>query len=194
MSEPLDPPARILTVCTHNRTRSVMMAALLQSMLDDRLGDGAAAVRSAGFVAEGLPPIDDAVAAMRRRGLDVSAHRSGLVTPALLDGADLVVTAEREHVVRIATLSPAAFGRAMTLPELLERAAADGPENPDLRAWVERLTAERTAGAYLRELVAEVADPTGSSSRAFEQAVVDIERRCADLSTLLTHVLRRRTG
>ena len=33
-------PLRILTVCSHNRTRSVMMAALFESMLTERLGAG----------------------------------------------------------------------------------------------------------------------------------------------------------
>ena len=145
-----------------------MMAALFESMLTDRLGR--VIVRSSGFGPEGLPAIDDAVAAMKRRGLDVSQHRSASTTRALVDGADVIITAERAHVVKIAALSPSAFARAMTLPELLAR-AADVPLAPDgagVRAWVESLTAARTAGAYLREPVAEVADPTGSMPRAFE--------------------------
>lgn len=166
-----------------------MMEALLQSMLDQRLGAGAAIVRSSGFGPVGLPPIDDAVAAMARRGLDVSAHRSRSTTAALVDGADLIVTAERDHVVRISALSPAAFARAMTLPEFLDRAAGApldvaGPP----RAWVEQVSAERTAGAYLGDAIAEVADPTGSMPKAFERAAVAIEQQCAELASLLTRV------
>ncbi len=187
------PPLRILTVCTHNRTRSVMMAALLQSMLTDRLGAGRVAVRSSGFGPEGIAAIDDAVSAMARRGLDVSAHRSRATTAALVDGADLILTAERDHVVKVAALSRAAFARAMTLPELLSRAAdasrATGADG--VRAWVESLTAERTAGIYLREPIGEVADPTGSPSRAFEAAVVEIERQCREASVLLAGAARR---
>jgi protein-tyrosine-phosphatase len=124
---------------------------------------------------------------MRRRGLDVSQHRSTATTSALVDVADVIVTAERDHVVRIAALSPAAFRRSMTLPEFLARAgdARAAPEHDGVRAWVESLTAERTAATYLRDPIPEVADPTGSSPRAFEAATVEIERQCADASALL---------
>jgi protein-tyrosine phosphatase len=187
-------PLRLLAVCTHNRTRSVMIAALLESMLNDRLGPGSVAVRSSGFGPEGIPAIDDAVAAMARRGLDVSAHRSHATTAALVEGADVIVTAERDHVVKVAALSRSAFPRAMTLPELLER-AADSPawsETDDVRAWAESLTARRTAGAYLRAPIPEVDDPTGSPPRAFEAAVVEIERQCQAATVLIASVVRPR--
>jgi protein-tyrosine-phosphatase len=189
---------RILTVCSHNRTRSVMMAALLESVLADRLGEGRVVVRSSGFGPEGIPAIDDAVAAMKRRGLDVSQHRSRATTASLVDAADVIITAERGHVVRIAALSPPAFRRAMTLPELLAR-GADSPladqgahveQGAAVRAWVESLTAGRTAGAYLREAVPEVADPTGSMARAFEAAVATIERQCTEAGALLERAAR----
>jgi protein-tyrosine phosphatase len=180
-------PLRILTVCTHNRTRSVMMAALLESMLTDQLGAGRVTVRSSGFGPEGIAAIDDAVSAMARRGLDVSAHRSRATTAALVEGADVIVTAERDHVVKIAALSREAFARAMTLPELLTRAADGSAPRAagGVRPWIESLTAERTAGAYLREPIPEVADPTGTAARPFEAAVVEIERQCRELSVLL---------
>ena len=143
-------PMRILTVCSHNRTRSVMMAALLESKLADRVGAGVAQLRSSGFGPLDIAPIDDAVDAMRRRGLDVSLHRSSATTASLVDGADLILTAERDHVVKIAALSPGAFRRAMTLPEFLAAAARSDEFGHDVRGWVESLTVERTAGDYLR--------------------------------------------
>ncbi len=181
-----------------------MMAALLESVLADRLGEGRVVVRSSGFGPEGIPAIDDAVAAMERRGLDVSQHRSRATTASLVDAADVIITAERDHVVKVAALSPSAFRRAMTLPELLARGAdspladqgalgengALGEQGAAVRAWVESLTAGRTAGAYLREAVPEVADPTGSMARAFEAAVVTIERQCAEAGALLERAAR----
>jgi protein-tyrosine phosphatase len=179
-----DRPLRILTVCSHNRTRSVMMAALLDSMLTARLGEGAAELRSSGFGPAGLPPIVDAVEAMRRRGLDISGHRSTATTAALVDGADLILTAERDHVVKIAALSPDAFERAMTLPEFL---AASSPVDPgvDIRTAVASLSRRRTASGYLREPVPEIVDPTGSSPRLFEAVVVVIEQQCRDAAAWL---------
>lgn len=168
-----------------------MMAAMLRAMLDDRLGEGAVQIRSSGFGPVDLPPIDDAVDAMRRRGLDVSAHRSSTTTAVLVDGSDLVLTAERDHVVKIAAMSRGAFRRAMTLPEFLAAAAAQGGHDlesdtgADVRSWVESLTEDRTAGAYLRDAVPEVADPTGSTPRAFEVAVSVIEQQCREAATYL---------
>ncbi len=163
-----------------------MMAAMLRSMLVERLGDGSVQIRSSGFGPVDIPAIDDAVDAMHRRGLDVSVHRSSTTTASLADGADLILTAERDHVVKIAALSPVAFRRAMTLPEFLAAASAAGLDSDlDVRSWVESLTEDRTAGAYLREPIPEVADPTGSMPRAFEAAVVAIEQQCREVTALL---------
>ena len=164
-----------------------MAAALLESKLTERLGAGTVQIRSSGFGPVDLPAIDDAVDAMRRRGLDVSPHRSSITTASLVDGADLILTAERDHVVKIAALSPDAFGRSMTLPEFLAAAASgdDTDSDADFRTWVRSLTAQRTAGGYLRGDVPEIADPTGSAPRAFEAAVADIERLCDEVTAQL---------
>ncbi len=163
-----------------------MMAAMLDAVLIELLGDGAVQIRSSGFGPVDIPAIDDAVDAMRRRDLDVSAHRSSTTTVALVDDADLILTAERTHVVKIAALSPDAFRRAMTLPEFLAAAVSGGDDSAsDLRTWVRSLTEERRANEYLRAAVPEVADPTGSPHRAFEAAVVALEQQCREAAALL---------
>lgn len=165
-----------------------MTAAMLESMLGQRVGPHGVVVRSSGFGPVGLPAIDDAVDAMRRRGLDVSEHRSRATTARLVDGADVILTAERDHVVQIAALSRDAFRRAMTLPEFLVR-AADSDAAPDgaasLRGWVEALTSDRVAGDYLRGEVPEIDDPTGSVRRVFDAAVVALERQCVEAAAWL---------
>lgn len=193
MTEPVPGPRlRVLTVCTHNRTRSVMMAALLERMLTAALGVDVVMVRSAGFGPAGLPAIPDAVDAMERRGLDVSGHRSSEITTRLVDGADAILTAERDHVVKIAALSPPAFPRAMTLPEFVERAAiavpTEGCGDQAVRELMEMLTANRAAGEYLRSAVPEIDDPTGSPTRAFEAAVVALEQQCGDAARWLAAI------
>ena len=170
---------RVLTVCTHNRTRSVMSMAMLQHGLDHRLGVGGAHVLSLGFGPEGHPAIADAVDAMRRRDLDVTGHRSRQVSAPRVDAADLILTAERDHVVRIASISPAAFRRAFTLPEWCERIADDPvADGRDLGAWMTDLSEGRRAGEYLRDDVPEVDDPTGEPARRFEAATAEIESMC----------------
>src|SRR4051812_30156704 len=100
-----------------------MMAALIGSMLDDHCGRGVAVMGSAGFGPRDIPAIPDAVDAMRRRNLDVSGHRSRQADAQIVRSADLILTAERAHVIRIASIEPAAFRRTMTLPEFLALAA-----------------------------------------------------------------------
>jgi protein-tyrosine phosphatase len=163
-----------------------MMAAMLESMLGERLGTGRVVMTSAGFGPIGIPAIEDAVDAMRRRQLDVAGHRSQQVTADLLGEVDVVLTAEREHVVKIAALSPSRFRVTMTLPEFLQRAVTDPFGAGDvLSGWLTGLTAERTAGQYLRDDINEIADPTGSSPRVFEAAVVTLEQQCVEASGLL---------
>lgn len=181
---------KILTVCSHNRTRSVMTMAMLKRLLDEQLGSGAAIVRSLGFGPEDLPSIPDAVAAMRRRGLDTSGHRSRKVTAANIDPADLVLTSERDHVVQIAAISPDAYRRSMTLPEFLTRAAEHEPiPGESLRDWATSLTEQRTARDYINGDVGEIADPTGTAPRAFEKSVVAMEAMCEQAARLIVNVV-----
>ena len=193
-SEPAEraPSLRVLTVCTHNRTRSVMMEAFLRSMLAERLGDGVVTVRSAGFGPEDIPAISDAVDAMRRRGLDVTAHRSRKVDADVLRAADLVLTAERDHVIRIASIDPAAYRRALTLPEFIgaaSRTIGDIGVGASFSSWLQEMTQTRTSLAYLRDPIEEVDDPTGLPGRAFEAAVVDIESQCSMAASVIARVL-----
>jgi protein-tyrosine-phosphatase len=172
-------PLKILTVCSHNRTRSVMTMVMLQSMLDARLGAGAAIVQSLGFGPEDMASIPDAVDAMKRRGFDTSGHRSRKATAENVGLADLILTSERDHVVKIAAMSPQLYRQTMTLPEFLSLAELDGsPPGQALRDWVASLTASRSASAYINGDVGEIIDPTGSAPRAFEKSVVGMEEMC----------------
>lgn len=183
-------PLRIVTVCSHNRTRSVMTMAMLQRMLDERLGAGAAVVTSLGFGPEGLASIRDAVDAMARRDLDTSGHRSRKVTKENIEPADLVLTAERDHVIKIASISRDAYRRSMTLPEFLQLASLDDPiPGESLRDWAAELTAQRVPRDYISGGVEEIADPTGSARRAFEQSVVGMEYMCERATAFIANVV-----
>lgn len=173
-------PVKVLTVCTYNRTRSVMMMALLQAEFDRRVGPGAVMVRSLGFGSEGQEPFADAVREMADRGLDVSAHRSRQFTPQRVGPADVVIAAEVGHVIDIGGVSPDALARTFTLPELCARLAGDpDADGRTVREWVESLTSSRDPADYLSNDVPEVDDPTGVSRRDFARATARIEQMCA---------------
>jgi len=78
-------PRNIVIICHGNICRSPYLEALLRSSLPD------IEVSSAGFVGagRGVPPHSTEVAG--RRGLDLSAHKSRLITSDILDRADLLI-------------------------------------------------------------------------------------------------------
>jgi len=73
-------------VCRGNVCRSPFAAALLRRLSRNQLR-----VDSVGFTAPGRPPPPEAVAAAARHGVDLSVHRSQLVTAEAARAADLIV-------------------------------------------------------------------------------------------------------
>lgn len=176
----------VVTVCTHNRTRSVIAAALLAEHLD-RLGvDGN--VRSAGTVAGGLPPTPRAQDLLARRGHDVSGHLSTCLSVEWLSEADLLLVAEPRHVVWIGGQSPDALGRAFTLPEFVLLGERVGPRRGrDLASWlagIDRIRPPRSA--YLQGGgLPMIADPTGGRARRWSATFAEIDQWCGRAAALL---------
>lgn len=80
-------PRTIVVVCHGNICRSPLAAALLRRAL----GHKGIRVESAGFVRSHRPAPPEAVAAAARHGVDLSDHRSRLLTPDLARSAELIV-------------------------------------------------------------------------------------------------------
>ena len=83
-------PAAVLVVCHGDICRSPFAAALLAA----ELAPGGARVESAGFFAPNRPCPPEAVTVAARRGVDLSAHRSTLLTAQLAHSADLIVVTD----------------------------------------------------------------------------------------------------
>jgi len=87
-------PRTILVVCHGNICRSPFAAGLLSRAL----GPSGILVASAGFVGPGRPAPAEGSIAAARRGIDLSAHRSQLLTPGLAAEAQLIVVMDaRQH-------------------------------------------------------------------------------------------------
>ena len=158
----------VLVVCTANRCRSVMTEALLARRL--AAAGVAGRVRSAGLLGQGEPVPPEAVAAMAGYGLDLTRHRSHLVTAAELRGADLVIAMAREHVRHAVVTEPAAWPRTFTLRELLRRGQQAGPRMPGepLASWLARVQHGRDRVALLGDSPDDdVADPVGGPAHAY---------------------------
>jgi protein-tyrosine phosphatase len=134
-----------------------------------------ATVHSAGLLDDGRPASPDSAVLMADRGLDLSAHVSRTMTPAMLEAADLIIGMERRHVREAVVAVRSAWPRAFTLRELARRVLEAGPRPPevDLADWLAALVEGRTTTEHLGDSPADdVADPMGRSRRTY--------RKCAD--------------
>ncbi|MGN6693116.1 MAG: hypothetical protein ACTHN0_02985 [Aquihabitans sp.] len=160
-------------MCTGNICRSPMAEALLRARLATVAPD--VVIGSAGVLFEGHPAERNAVRALARHDIDLSGHRSRVVSLDLVEDAAVIIGMERRHVVAVADLDADLFARTFTLPELVRSVDLVGPrpEGTDLRSWVERAGSLRTLAQYgLADRSDEIADPMGGSARTF--------RACAD--------------
>jgi protein-tyrosine-phosphatase len=178
---------RILAVCTHNRTRSVLMSAMLRQHA--QRADHNFVFRSAGFSERGGElPTHNAVRLLAERGIDVSGYLSHFLSEPGVTGADLIVTAERRHVVTLAGRWPEVYDRTFTLPEIVELGERVGPKGAlTHRRWLEALHAERPSPLdYLDHPVGEIADPTGESPRHWSSCFAQIDDLTERLIALLS--------
>lgn len=144
------PRFTILAVCTANICRSPMMEILLRARLDgDRFE-----VASAGVRGWNRKPMDSMAAMeLMRLGHTAETFRSHAIDAYLIDSADLILTATREHRSDVLALNPQALRRSFTLLEfaaLIELVDGDDPQ---------QLVAQAAQRRSLAPAKADVGDP-----------------------------------
>ncbi len=90
----------ILFVCTANICRSPIATALMQRKLNKTVfpNERKWTVASAGtWARDGVPAPEISIGIMRELGLDLTVHRSRVVTAPILAESDLVLTMEQGH-------------------------------------------------------------------------------------------------
>jgi protein-tyrosine phosphatase len=112
----------ILFVCTANICRSPMAAALFQGSVKTWPEGQLWRIESAGTWAQnGQPACAGAIAAMRSRGLNISRHRSRMVTAELLESFSLILTMEKSQQEAIRVEFPQVAARTHLLSEVAGR-------------------------------------------------------------------------
>jgi protein-tyrosine-phosphatase len=157
-----------------------MAAALTRQRAD--LAGLELAVSSAGFETEDRPPPPATLAVMARRGIDLSGHRSRIVTPDELQRADLVIGMTRSHVWDAALLQPEVLPRAFVFGELVRLGTTVGSRRAgeSLDCWVGALHDARKRRATAIAPRDEVPDPYGRRQRVHEHVARVLERLVID--------------
>lgn len=113
-------PRKILFICSGNTCRSVMAEFLLRYLAKQR-GLNNVEVGSAGTAAiDGRLAHPEAAFVLKEFGIDVGSHRSRLVSPELLDWADLVLTMMRGHKEILLDRYPQFGDKVFTLAEFVD--------------------------------------------------------------------------
>jgi protein-tyrosine phosphatase len=163
----------ILIVCTGNVCRSP----LAEQLLTARLSEAGIPVRveSAGtraLVGRGMP--EEVTALSLDYGGDPSGHLGRQVTPEMVEDADLILTATRDHRGEIVSLSPAASRHTFTLQQFA-RISQASETRPLLEPVVEHREAPGARSALV-EYVATVAASRGYApppARAIDDDIED---------------------
>jgi glycine hydroxymethyltransferase len=146
----------VLFVCTGNICRSPMAAGLFLQAVKGR---GPFRVLSAGVGAiDGAPASKYAVRALREAGVDISSHRSRMLTADLVQQADFVFGMTHGHVENIRMLYPLAAEKTFLLREF----------DPNLAAYE-----------------TDISDPIGGSYEVYTQCRDQIEQGILSLMKFL---------
>ncbi len=130
---------------------------------------------SAGFLMDGAPATDEAIATMAARGIDISDHVSRVVTVDMVDASDLVLTMTSQHVAEVSVMAPAMWSRVFTLRDFARRMTPRQADE-DIAAWLARLNAGRTPRDVLSAASADdIADPIGLPLPAYERTADEID-------------------
>lgn len=171
---PDDAPV-VLFVCTANLCRSSMAELLLRERSPAQRRTWH--VRSAGTSAvDGRPMHPHTAKVLAERGIRAPNWRSHALTPAEVEQADLILTAEEEHRATVGRIASTALSRTWTLLHFAYLVNVAPPESGDQADLLETLLSRARHGQSQAQPLApdemNVADPVTGSARRF--------RRCAN--------------
>ena len=106
----------IIFICTGNTCRSPMAAGLFRAHGGEEQ-TGLVAASAGLFTQDGLPASENAVAAAKELGADISAHRSRMLTHEMAQSARYLVCMTGAHYDRVCELFPDCADKVFTLTQ-----------------------------------------------------------------------------
>lgn len=186
----------VLVVCSGNICRSPIAEQLLRSRLG---GASAPWVRllSAGTIAQdGTAMTPEAAEVSRRYGGDPSGHAAVAVTPQLVDDADLILTAAREHRAEVVSLVPRASRRTFTVREFARLLGAIDADELSAIANAEDLVVAAAARRGFTPPLADVLDddiedPYLQSSEVYDRVGAQLDAAVTTIAAALGPIVLR---
>lgn len=192
---------QLLHVCTGNICRSALAEHMTRAALAERLADqaGCFVVTSAGTWGHAGSPMEDhASHVLEERGLAATGFIARELSRDMVAGADLVLTASRDHRAAAVTLYPAAAARTFTLREFarLSRAlTAVVPHGSDVvadaRAAVALAAGRRGSLPPVPPYEDAVSDPYGAPLELFRRCAAILDDALSAALDLLVGPARR---
>lgn len=166
----------ILAVCTANICRSPMIELLLRASLDPERFE----VASGGVRGWDRKPMDAfAATELTRLGHSSADFLSQPIDSRLVDSADLVLTATREHRSDVLALNPRALRRSFTLVEFAALTSLVDGESPA------ELVAQAAARRSLAPAEADIGDPYRRGPEIHRETADQIAAAVATISERL---------
>lgn len=146
-------------------------------------------VTSAGVLRnEGTSVPGEVLEVMAPYGVDLSSHRSRMLTTALLERSDLIIGMGGRHVQEAVLIDPPCWPQAFTLKGLVRRSGEIGPRRRDqgIRSWIDTAHGDRTrASMAQRRPGDDVADPYGRSLERYRSTAAELAQLTAQLAGAL---------